>query len=102
MSPEGVAAYCDGASGRLACTAGPATSQARHSQSSVCLLQGAHEGLGLGHEFLRHVQRCQALVHVIDGTSRDPLGDFHAINLELELFNPELKDKPQVGVRVWG
>jgi hypothetical protein len=36
-------------------------------------------------------------VHVIDGTSRDPLGDFHAINLELELFNPELKDKPQVG-----
>lgn len=43
------------------------------------------------------MQRCQALVHVIDGTSRDPLGDFHAINLELELFNPELKDKPQVG-----
>jgi hypothetical protein len=58
--------------------------------------QGAHEGLGLGHEFLRHVQRCQALVHVIDGTSKDPLGDYHAINLELELFNPELRGKPQV------
>ena len=60
------------------------------------LLEGAHEGLGLGHEFLRHVQRCRALVHVIDGTSPDPLGDFRAINLELELFNPELKDKRQV------
>lgn len=60
------------------------------------LLEGAHEGLGLGHEFLRHVQRCRALIHVIDGTSKDPMGDWRAINLELELFNPELKDKPQV------
>ena len=60
------------------------------------LLEGAHEGLGLGHEFLRHVQRCRALVHVIDGTSPDPMGDFRAINLELELFSPGLKDKPQV------
>jgi GTP-binding protein len=61
------------------------------------LLEGAHEGLGLGHEFLRHVQRCRALVHVVDGTSPDPIGDFRAILLELELFNPELRDKPQVG-----
>ena len=60
------------------------------------LLEGAHEGLGLGHEFLRHVQRCRALVHVIDGTSPEPMGDFRAINLELELFSPELKDKPQI------
>lgn len=60
------------------------------------LLEGAHEGLGLGHEFLRHVQRCRALIHVIDGTSKDPMGDWRAINLELELFNPELKDKPQI------
>ena len=60
------------------------------------LLEGAHEGLGLGHEFLRHVQRCRALVHVIDGTSKDPMGDWRAINLELELFNPDLKDKPQI------
>ncbi|GAX83906.1 hypothetical protein CEUSTIGMA_g11330.t1 [Chlamydomonas eustigma] len=60
------------------------------------LLEGAHEGLGLGHEFLRHVQRCRALVHVIDGSSPDPMGDFRAINLELELFNPELKEKVQV------
>lgn len=60
------------------------------------LLEGAHEGLGLGHEFLRHVQRCRVLVHVIDGTSPDPVGDYRAINLELELFNPALRDKPQV------
>ncbi|PNW77357.1 hypothetical protein CHLRE_10g433100v5 [Chlamydomonas reinhardtii] len=60
------------------------------------LLEGAHEGLGLGHEFLRHVQRCRVLVHVVDGTSPDPVGDFNAINLELELFNPDLKDKPQL------
>ncbi|GIL45963.1 hypothetical protein Vafri_3071, partial [Volvox africanus] len=60
------------------------------------LLEGAHEGLGLGHEFLRHVQRCRVLVHVIDGTSTDPVGDFNAINLELELFNPGLRDKPQL------
>ncbi|MEW5299311.1 MAG: hypothetical protein WDW36_002338 [Sanguina aurantia] len=60
------------------------------------LLEGAHEGLGLGHQFLRHVQRCRVLLHVIDGTSKDPVGDFRAINLELELFNPELKDKPQI------
>lgn len=71
------------------------------------LLEGAHEGLGLGHEFLRHVQRCRVLVHVVDGTSPDPVGDFNAINLELELFNPDLKDKPQlvaynkVGRRRW-
>ncbi|KAG1668961.1 hypothetical protein FOA52_001005 [Chlamydomonas sp. UWO 241] len=60
------------------------------------LLEGAHEGLGLGHEFLRHVQRCRALVHVIDGTSPDPMGDWRAVRLELELFNPALKDKRQV------
>ncbi|GMH41099.1 hypothetical protein BSKO_09009 [Bryopsis sp. KO-2023] len=60
------------------------------------LLEGAAEGIGLGHEFLRHCMRCKALVHVIDGTSRDPLGDFEAIQLELELFNPSLRRKPQV------
>eukprot|EP00967_Tisochrysis_lutea_P125135 scaffold210001_cov23-Tisochrysis_lutea.AAC.2 len=60
------------------------------------LLEGAHEGLGLGHEFLRHVSRCRALVHIIDGSSPDPVGDWEAINLELELFNPAIKDKPQL------
>ncbi len=43
------------------------------------LLEGAHAGVGLGHEFLRHCQRCRVLVHVIDGTSPDPLGDYTAI-----------------------
>lgn len=40
------------------------------------LLEGAHAGVGLGHQFLRHCQRCRVLVHVIDGTSRDPMGDY--------------------------
>lgn len=61
------------------------------------LLEGAHEGRGLGHEFLRHCQRARMLVHVIDGSSTDPLGDFFAIQAELQLFNQDLSDKPQVG-----
>ena len=60
------------------------------------LLEGAHTGVGLGHQFLRHCQRCRVLVHVIDGTSPDPLGDYDAIQQELKLFNPELADKPQI------
>ena len=60
------------------------------------LLEGAHSGVGLGHQFLRHCQRCKVLVHVVDGTSPDPLGDFDAIQTELRLFNPELAEKPQV------
>jgi hypothetical protein len=48
------------------------------------------------------VQRCRALVHVIDGTSPDPIGDYKAIQLELELFNPELREKPQVRGHVPG
>lgn len=60
------------------------------------LLEGAHAGVGLGHEFLRHTQRCKVLVHVIDGTSPDPIGDYNAIRTELELFNPALIEKPEV------
>jgi len=60
------------------------------------LLEGAHAGIGLGHEFLRHTQRCKVLVHVIDGTSPDPIGDYNAIRTELELFNPALIEKPEV------
>ena len=60
------------------------------------LLEGAHSGIGLGHQFLRHCQRCKVLVHVVDGTSPDPLGDYDAIQTELGLFSPELADKPQV------
>ena len=62
------------------------------------LLEGAHEGVGLGLEFLRHVERCRVLIHLLNGASPDPLGDFDAINQELSLFNPALADKPQIVV----
>lgn len=60
------------------------------------LLEGAHSGIGLGHQFLRHCQRCKVLIHVIDGTSPDPLGDYDAIQTELSLFSPILAKKPQI------
>ncbi|MBX3002030.1 MAG: GTPase ObgE [Caldilineaceae bacterium] len=62
------------------------------------LLEGAHEGVGLGLEFLRHIERSRVLVHMLDGNSPDPLGDFEAINQELRLFNPGLVDRPQLVV----
>jgi len=62
------------------------------------LLEGAHEGFGLGLEFLRHVERSRILIHLINGASPDPLGDYAAINQELGLFNPGLVDKPQLVV----
>ena len=60
------------------------------------LLEGAHEGVGLGIEFLRHIERCRILVHMINGASPDPLGDYAALNQELSLFKPALADKPQL------
>ncbi len=60
------------------------------------LLEGAHEGVGLGIDFLRHIERTRMLVHVIAGNSPDPLGDFEAINQELNLFNPALTGRPQI------
>jgi GTP-binding protein len=60
------------------------------------LMEGAHEGVGLGHEFLRHIERTRTLIHVLAGDSPDPLGDFEAINQEMTLFNPALADKPQI------
>jgi GTP-binding protein len=62
------------------------------------LIEGAHEGAGLGHDFLRHVQRTRVLIHMIDGLSEDPLADFSQINSELSLFDPKLGSKPQVVV----
>ena len=62
------------------------------------LIEGAHAGAGLGHAFLRHVERCRVLIHLLNGISPDPLGDRDAINQELQLFNPALADKPQVVV----
>ena len=60
------------------------------------LIEGAHAGAGLGHTFLRHVERCRVLIHLLNGSSPDPMGDFDAINEELALFNPALAGKPQV------
>lgn len=63
------------------------------------LIEGASEGVGLGHEFLRHVERCRLIVHVIDvsgSEGRDPIEDFKAINHELENFSIELAEAPQI------
>ncbi len=65
------------------------------------LIEGAGEGVGLGHEFLRHVERCRMLVHIIDisgSEGRDPIEDFDKINHELEVFSPELSERPQIVV----
>jgi GTP-binding protein len=60
------------------------------------LIEGAHLGLGLGHSFLRHIQRTRVLIHLLDGTSDDPILDFAQINSELALFDANLAKKPQV------
>ncbi|MBC8535206.1 GTPase ObgE [Feifania hominis] len=65
------------------------------------LIEGAAEGEGLGHEFLRHVDRCRLLVHIVDvsgSEGRDPIEDFTAINRELENWNSELAARPQIVV----
>ncbi|OMO98424.1 hypothetical protein COLO4_13905 [Corchorus olitorius] len=60
------------------------------------LLEGAHRGFGLGHEFLRHTERCSTLVHVVDGSGQQPELEFDAVRLELELFSPEIAEKPYI------
>lgn len=63
------------------------------------LIEGAADGVGLGHAFLRHVERCRMLVHVVDvsgSEGRDPIEDFEKINEELVKFNPELAKCPQI------
>ena len=63
------------------------------------LIEGASEGAGLGHEFLRHIERTKVLLHVVDAASvegRDPIEDVHAIMDELSAYNPELLKLPQV------
>ena len=60
------------------------------------LIEGAHAGAGLGHDFLRHIQRTRVLIHLIDGLSADPMADFSQVNSELALFDPNLANKPQI------
>ena len=63
------------------------------------LIEGAGDGAGLGHEFLRHVDRCRLLIHIVDvsgSEGRDPIEDFHTINRELAKFDPLLAERPQI------
>ncbi len=63
------------------------------------LIEGASEGVGLGHEFLRHIERTKVIIHIVDAASteyRDPVADIYAINKELEAYNPEIAKRPQV------
>jgi GTP-binding protein len=60
------------------------------------LIEGAHEGVGLGSTFLRHIQRTHVLIHLVDGTSQDPIADFSQVNTELALFDERLGTKTQI------
>lgn len=62
------------------------------------LIEGASEGVGLGFDFLRHIQRTRILIHVLDGLSEDPVEDFHNINGELDMFDERLGALPQIVV----
>ncbi|MCF6092720.1 GTPase ObgE [Microaerobacter geothermalis] len=63
------------------------------------LIEGAHEGVGLGHQFLRHVERTRLILHVVDMSAsegRDPFQDYLQINEELKLYNQQLEERPQI------
>ncbi|HEY9907742.1 MAG TPA: GTPase ObgE [Thermosynechococcaceae cyanobacterium] len=60
------------------------------------LIEGAHLGVGLGHDFLRHVERTRLLLHLIDATSTDPIADYHTIQQELRAYGRGLVDRPQI------
>jgi GTP-binding protein len=62
------------------------------------LIEGAHAGVGLGHDFLRHIERTMVLLHVVDGSAGDPLGAFERVLDELRLYDPALAEKPQIVV----
>jgi GTP-binding protein len=60
------------------------------------LIEGAHQGVGLGSSFLRHIQRTRVLIHMLDGLAEDPLSDFSQINSEMALFDEKITQKPQI------
>lgn len=63
------------------------------------LIEGASEGIGLGHEFLRHIERTKVIIHIVDAAGsegREPIEDIYAINKELEAYNPEIAKRPQI------
>ena len=98
--------YCSAAKPRIAdypfTTVEPVLGVVKHHDRDFVmmevpgLLEGAHEGIGLGDQFLRHAERARVYIHLLDGLSDDPVGDFRMINHELRQFSPALADKPQV------
>jgi GTP-binding protein len=60
------------------------------------IIEGAHEGRGLGLDFLRHIERTKALIHLVDGSSEDPVADFNKVEAELVSYEPSLKDRPRL------
>lgn len=60
------------------------------------LIEGAHRGIGLGHDFLRHVERTQVLIHLVDSTGEDPVTDYQTIQAELQAYGHQLLQKPQI------
>ena len=63
------------------------------------MIEGAHEGVGLGHDFLRHIERTKIIIHVLDVSGlegRDPIDDYNKINKELKLYNERLATRPQI------
>ena len=60
------------------------------------LIEGAHAGVGLGHDFLRHIERTRVLVHLVDGSLDDPVAQYERINAELSMYSPQLAVKPQI------
>jgi len=60
------------------------------------LIEGAHQGVGLGFAFLRHIQRTKVLIHMLDGLAEDPISDFSQINSEMALFDEKITEKPQI------
>ena len=60
------------------------------------LIEGAHRGVGLGHDFLRHIERTRVLVHIVDGSSEDAVSEANQVTAELELFNPDILQKGRI------
>ena len=60
------------------------------------IIEGAHEGRGLGLDFLRHIERTKALIHLVDGSSEEPVADFKKVEAELVAYEPSLKEKPRI------
>ena len=78
---------------------GKSTFLSRVTNARPGLIEGASEGVGLGHQFLRHIERTKVIIHIVDAAStegRDPIADIKAINAELEAYNPDLLKRPQV------